>query len=307
MSIRQYFSQLVHCLALGSMAWLLQDNAALPAARSQPAPRPDSLSSRLTGTELRIRFTAGVTERYLKVLDLLLGTETTRTTGEYFTVRQGPRGELADYATFFAMLPYTKEIVPKFIRLPSAEHSGPVKPGLRLALPSHMPGELLVKFKKATTAEQIAQLNTDHGTTIKSSLALGTERIYRLQLPEGVAVMDMVRRYGESDLVEYAEPNYRIGIPRPPGGVQQQPGATVSLPLFITGDSFGGDSLLVRFRSGVREPVPELVALLYGVQLLEMTEDGVRYSLPRGINSSTTARLFKLCLYVMAAEPAYGR
>ncbi len=66
-----------------------------------------------------------------------------------------------------------------------------------------------------------------------------------------------------------------------------------------------GDSVLVTYRPGVVDPVPALVAMVYGVRDLEDEDDGsVRYSLPAGINPLTATRLFKLCPYVVAAEPA---
>lgn len=80
---------------------------------------------------------------------------------------------------------------------------------------AYMEGEMLVKFKDGVTAEEIAAFNTQTGCTVIDVISgLG---IYRLQLPEGVTVPEMVSRYEASELVAFAEPNRKVSIPPMPG------------------------------------------------------------------------------------------
>ena len=80
---------------------------------------------------------------------------------------------------------------------------------------AYIEGEMLVKFKDGVTAEEIAAFNAGTGCTIAESLTgLG---IYRLRLPEGTDVPQMVAVYQASGLVAFAEPNHRVSIPALPG------------------------------------------------------------------------------------------
>lgn len=85
----------------------------------------------------------------------------------------------------------------------------------------YVEGEMLVKFKDGVTPEQIAAFNAETGCKIADTVAgLG---IYRLRLPEGVDVPEMVARYQASELVAFAEPNHRVSIPSLPGPKPGQP------------------------------------------------------------------------------------
>lgn len=306
----------------------------------------------LASDELHVTLTPGAGERFLKVIDVVMGTETVRHLGrDKFLVRQGPNGQRDDWAAFFAALPYVKEVKPKPTRKPSEQlpkgkiHILPPQGGddgaqqggageVETAAPGreYIPGEVLVKFKRGTTQKQIDQFMRENGTVLLGRLDLGEDRIYRLGVPEGVEVPDLATEFSDSPIVEYAEPNYKMSIPTlpgtkspPPKGTQWpwgKPGAKggdkppkptppkmPSAPgaLSIDTDEILGDSVFVTFRPGVREPVPDLVALVFGVEIVEGDDSRVRYSVPRGINPLTATRIFKLCPYVMGAEPSYGR
>lgn len=80
---------------------------------------------------------------------------------------------------------------------------------------TYVEGEMLVKFKDGVTAAQIAAFNAETGCEVADTLTgLG---IYRLRLPEGIAVPEMIARYEASGLVAFAEPNHRVSIPALPG------------------------------------------------------------------------------------------
>jgi hypothetical protein len=298
-----------------------------------------SRTAELNTDELQVTLQPGTGERFLKVVDVVMGTETARSLGrDKFVVRQGPRGERDDFAAFFAAMPYVKDVSPRPKRRPSenvpkghilvptqgeagdpsfvADDSGVPGPG---AGRDYVPGELLVKFKKGVSQKQIEEFNAENGTSILGRLDLGAERIYRLSVPDGVEVPDLAGVYGESDLVEYAEPNYKMSIPKLPS-TPAKPAKPGKLPktgypkvppsqagMAISTQQVLGDSVFVKFQPGVREPLPGLVALVYGVEMMEEDNGQVRYSLPKGANSLTAARLFKLCPFVSGAEPSYGR
>lgn len=314
-------------------------------------------TSDLASDELLVTLAPGAGERLLKVVDVLMGSETVRSAGrDKYLVRVGPRGERDDWSAFYAALPYVKDVRPRPTRKPSEQMprgrlflvppqgGGTDVPGIgggqeEAAAPGrdYVPGELLVKFKKGTTQRQIDRFMAETGTTLLGRLDLGEERIYKLQVPEGVEVPDMASEFSDNPIVEYAEPNYRMSIPTLPGTAappakSPQPKAT-QWPWGKPGDKAGGktpkptppkmpavpgamsidpgellgDSVFVTFRPGVREPVPDLVALVFGVEMVEGDNARVRYSLPKGSNPLTAARILKLCPYVMGAEPSYGR
>jgi hypothetical protein len=286
-----------------------------------------SSTSELATDELQLTLQDGTGGRFLEVVNLIMGTETARQlSADRFVVRQGPGGNRDDFAAFFAAAPYVREVKPRPTRRPSEQ-----LPGVRVRIPArsqpaagtpggaapagrdHVAGEILIKFKRGTSPQQIDQFNLENGTRVIGRLDLGEDRIYRLAIPEGVEVPDLATAFSALPQVEYAEPNFRMGIPPLPGAPQSgppdrpkpprlpaQPG-----PVVVAADEVLGDSVFVSFRPGVREPVPDLVALVFGVERLDGDDRRVRYSLPRGSNPLAAVRLFKLCPYVLGAEPSY--
>lgn len=71
-------------------------------------------------------------------------------------------------------------------------------------------GEILVKFKKDVSKEEIAALNKQLGAEVVKYFH-HTEA-YLLKLPAGMEVKEAVKLYQERPEVEYAEPNYQAGI-----------------------------------------------------------------------------------------------
>jgi len=101
----------------------------------------------------------------------------------------------------------------------------------------YVEGEMLVKFKDGVTPEQIAAFNAETGCTVADMVSgLG---IYRLRLPEGIEVPEMVARYQASGLVAFAEPNHRVSIPAlpgpMPGNVQPRVGPVDAVPAAQSG------------------------------------------------------------------------
>lgn len=85
----------------------------------------------------------------------------------------------------------------------------------------YVEGELLVKFKDGVTPEQIAAFNAETGCEVADRISgLG---IYRLRLPEGSPVPEMIARYQASGLVAFAEPNHKVSIPALPGPKPAKP------------------------------------------------------------------------------------
>ena len=81
------------------------------------------------------------------------------------------------------------------------------KKGLDLA-PSaveYVPDEILVKFKPDVRADAINKMNSEYGTSVKSTLLSGTKV---LNVPSDKTVDAMVEVYQRLPEVEYAEPNY---------------------------------------------------------------------------------------------------
>lgn len=87
---------------------------------------------------------------------------------------------------------------------PSPSPSPAVKRG------QYIEGEMLVRFKSGVTKQQIEELNRSHGVRVLGLIeGIG---VYKLGLPPGTTVPEMIERYRTSPLVEYAEPNHRVQI-----------------------------------------------------------------------------------------------
>ncbi len=88
-------------------------------------------------------------------------------------------------------------------------HSGTGISRVRLdkaKVPQYAPGEILVKFKKAASGNDIAQLNKKLGSkTMKTFPSIGVRHI---KLKPGETVSEAIEKYSSDPSVEYAEPNY---------------------------------------------------------------------------------------------------
>jgi hypothetical protein len=78
--------------------------------------------------------------------------------------------------------------------------------------PQFVPGEVLVKFKAGVTREEIDATRETYGLSLMNRLkGIG---VYRFKIPPGSTVEDMVDTLMKNSQVEYAEPNYTVGIHR---------------------------------------------------------------------------------------------
>jgi len=88
--------------------------------------------------------------------------------------------------------------------------------GLSILIPNHLygreaqyvPGEVLVKFKDGTLAEDASNLHATLKTSKKRELH--KLKLHRLKLPKQMSVEDAVKKYEQDPNVEYAEPNYIV-------------------------------------------------------------------------------------------------
>jgi len=71
----------------------------------------------------------------------------------------------------------------------------------------YAPDEILVKFKSYVGEDAINTMNSECGTSVKSTLRLGSKV---LNVPVGKTVNEMVSIYASLPEVEYAEPNYVV-------------------------------------------------------------------------------------------------
>jgi serine protease len=70
--------------------------------------------------------------------------------------------------------------------------------------PQYLPNEIVVRFRQDVSRETIERFNAQNGAVE----ILNTPYLARLRIPESASVQEFVRRYVESGLVEYAEPNF---------------------------------------------------------------------------------------------------
>jgi hypothetical protein len=73
-----------------------------------------------------------------------------------------------------------------------------------------LPGEVLVKFKAGLTGEEIEAIREAYGLSLMKRI----ERIgvYRFKIPAGSTVGGIVDALNKHPHIEYAEPNYTVGI-----------------------------------------------------------------------------------------------
>lgn len=74
--------------------------------------------------------------------------------------------------------------------------------------------KILVKFRDGVSSNAINALNSRYGTTVEGKIS-GID-VYRLRIPPGRTVAEMVKLYRKEDIVEYAEPDYTAyALPEP--------------------------------------------------------------------------------------------
>lgn len=261
----------------------------------------------LPNDAVRVSFKEPVGDRFVGMFHTIMGTGTVKKhSASQYTFRVGPRGNQNDYAVLFAHLPYVSAVEPK-PTLSAAERAAPPVVVQLPASPNRAPGfvprQLLIKPKAGVDPAAIARFHQEQGAQVKNSIE-GID-VYVLALPPNLTVQEAQRRYQASGLVQYAEPNRTMSLPPQPGNdpvVEDNGGAGI----YLSPDRLLGDHLLVRYRAG--GPVPDLVNQIFGTKTLERTDaDELRVSLPPGVNPLVATRMFRLCPFVMAAEPASGR
>lgn len=200
---------------------------------------------------------------------------------------------------------------------PQAVNLQPVEPTALQRTSTFMPGELLVKFKANASLDDIRFINSHNDANVLSRIA-GID-VYRLQLPQGVSVEEALQAYSKSPLVEYAEPNYRMGVPTPvasptpdpSASPQPSPSATSNLPtgtLVATQIPLdGGGQMLIHFRPGTPEGTIQKFHRLYGTREVKKESFySYRVQLPAGLNPHVAARIFKLYPGVSDVQKLYS-
>lgn len=259
----------------------------LPSGRSfaHEARIPNPTMPEVAADQVLVQFKPEVGPYFVKVVDLVVGTKGATPAGPHDTWRFGigDRGTREDYATLFATLPYVAQVWPR-----PNEGQAP-QPSER----SYVEGELLVKFRSNVTRAQIDAFNAQQGVTILDKIS-GIE-VYRLKLPAGKTVEAMQRIYGESPLVEYAEPNHRVSVPLLPDmGPKKVRPTPPTKP--------GAGTVDVRLAPGTN---PELINLVYGTRTLGPGPEGtLRLAPSPKASAPTEAQVLKLCPSVESAIPS---
>ncbi|MFP5502378.1 MAG: S8 family serine peptidase [Candidatus Sericytochromatia bacterium] len=269
---------------------------------------PSAVAAPLPSDAVSVTFKEPVGDRFVGMFHEIMGTETiAKASPTRYTFRISSRGNQNDYAVLFAHLPYVREVAP-LPRLAESDKGMPegvvaIGPQAVNRPPGYVPGQLLVRLKPNVRPEAISELNSRLGTQLKERIA-GID-VFLLTLPEGLSVEEAQRRFLDSGLVQYAEPNRTMTLPRQPD-TNPVPADNGGPGIYLSPDRLLGHHLLVRYREG--GPVPALINQIYGTKTLERTAaDEVRLTLPPNVNPQLASRMFRLCPYVISAEPAYGR
>ncbi|MCK4366130.1 MAG: S8 family serine peptidase, partial [Thermoplasmatales archaeon] len=77
-----------------------------------------------------------------------------------------------------------------------------------------VPDEIIIKFKEGVNKDTIRSINSIHGLSVISESSYSG--FYRLKIPKGKTVSEMVNRFRYNPFVEHAEPNYIAKISMTP-------------------------------------------------------------------------------------------
>lgn len=238
------------------------------------------------------------------------------------------------YAELFASLAYVTDTdpVPAYVVAdhinPQAVNIQPYNPGTPVKSTDYLPNEFLVKFKATATPDDIRFINSHHGVSQLS--VISGIKVHRLRLPQNLSVEEAVKLYGQSPLVEYAEPNYRMKIPTPvtsgapstnaqgapsPGpssspaagnatNQNQIPNGTAiitNIPLD------GGNQIIVDFRPDTRPETLALFHQIYGTREVEKRSFySYRLQLPQSMNANKAVRILMLHPAVIHVQRLYS-
>jgi hypothetical protein len=271
----------------------------------------------LSDDQVDVTFKEAPGDRFVAVINLVMGTETAKkVNANHYLFRVGPQGTQNDYAVFFAHLPYVKGVAP-LPKLSAAERElpnvvinvDPATRGLPTARPTsnaakgYVPGQLLVKPKANVSASAVAEFNRSLGITGQDAIE-GVD-VLVMHLPSNLSVEAAQKAYNGSGLFEYANPNRVMGVGDATSADPNVPD-NYGQGIYVTPQQIVGTTLLVNFRSD--GPTAELINQVYGTRSLERTDsDQTRLALPGTMNPLVAARIFRLCPWVLQAEPAYGR
>ncbi len=239
------------------------------------------------------------------------------------------------YAELFASLAYVTDTdpVPAYVVAdhinPQAVNVQPYNPGTPVKSTDYLPNEFLVKFKANATPDDIRFINSHHGVSQLS--VISGIKVHRLRLPQNLSVEDAVKLYGQSPLVEYAEPNYRMKIPTPvtsgapstnaqgapatdPQGAAASPapannqnqipnGTAIITPIPLD----GGNQIIVDFRPDTRPETLVLFHQIYGTREVEKRSFySYRLQLPQSMNANKAVRILMLHPAVIHVQRLYS-
>lgn len=256
---------------------------------------------------VRVQFRPNTSAAFVQKLSNAFSAPFTKIDAQTYVFQVPPLKTQDQYAELFSALPSVQDTVPVPVYKvadhiqPQAVNIQPVTPDGAVASPTpqqsnaYLPGEMMVKFKPGVTAADIAFLNQNMGVSQISRIA-GID-VYRLRLPQGLLVPEAIARYQQSDLVDFAEPNYTMSLPQPVNG----PNVLTPIPLD------GGGQMLIHFRPGSSQEVIDKFQLIYGTRWVQKTSFySYRVQLPAGLNAATAVRVFKLYPGVSDVQRLYS-
>jgi len=219
---------------------------------------------------LEVTFKAGAETPYVELLATYLELAPPRRGAPVRTwrFRPGARGDARSYARLFGALPTVASVHPA---------PGPI--------PTPAPwleGELLVKLRDDVPAERVQAFHAAQGVRVVSVISgIG---VAHLAWSHGASVPEMMKRYQDSGLFGYVEPNRRVSIPEPPAGAELSP-----------------RDLSIRLRPGHD---PAMLARVLGVRLVATASPDVATLRTRAeVSPRTLEAILPLCPAVQEVLP----
>jgi len=228
--------------------------------------------------ELTVKFKNGTPDKMVNLISLMTDARIQEKTGDNrhkFKIinDDGTKNYLSRYTELFSLITFVEKV--------ESEQNFSFKEEKK---ETEVPGVLLVKFKKEASEEEIRLLNRKNN--VQAELYVPALKLYKIIYSEKYSLAKILEIYQNSNLVEYAEPDRVMSVPKPVSEKQ-------------TEENF----IKVIFKSGSEELLLSVFNLLFDTELSgKRGFSGYILKLPKNISPETAIRVFDLCPFIMNIE-----
>lgn len=240
---------------------------------------------------LTVTFKPNVTEKYIKVLNLMTGTKIiNKISDNIYNLKmldEKNTQAVKQYSHLLLMIPEVINVSTPQNKISVREFSflSKVKAG------QEIPGVILVRFQKNSKITDIKKMDKKYNTT--SEIISGSLNLYKIKLPASLNVEKAIKLFSQEKIVLYAEADRVMTIQKNkndvPSGEFSSMKPQINLP-----------DLSVTFKPGSEEIAVNLFNLVYDANLIEQkSSNSYLYKLAENTNPEITLNALKLCPYIM--------